>query len=504
MADSQADKRSSLMIVVAILLVFVIYVRVWSNEKNQVPMQKALQAALRDARQGKIDEVIIEYSNAINHGADPAIYCFQRAVFEQLSGHIFLAEGDYKRCIQLNPKNTDALVNLAELEFRVDDFDNAFRHADEALKHDPKNATALTIRAMCYTQRHQYAKAVADTTIALNDIADTAPARQSILVRRAAAYRFLGKNAEAQQDIEAARKIFQSRITRKSSDDFTALLPHKTVRPGFTFYTDAQPAVAQPYIDFAERLLAYINENLFPLKKDPDFRIFLFAEGRNYAKALMEHGEHPNGIGYYSPTYNAIFTFEQLDMGSLGRAVMHKAMADMPFTDVWATTGIPDLFSRLYGYPVGDSYHLYLGVQKPWLNEVLRKRLVRVDLAETLAQQLPGLTESESRLAAVYLYRHGKLHQYLNLCRNGQVDQHVTLFETAFGKSAIQMSPDWIKYLLEMQQQNLALARLPATMVLGGPNLYNQFMQAVPAGLLPPEPPDMKQASSTPAPNQQQ
>jgi hypothetical protein len=95
------------------------------------------------------------------------------------------------------------------------------------------------------------------------------------------------------------------------------------------------------------------------------------------------------------------------------------------------------------------------------------------------------------------LYRHGKLHQYLNLCRNGQVDQHVTLFETAFGKSATQMSPDWMKYLLDMQQQNLALARLPATMVLGGPNLYNQFMQAVPPGLLPPEPADIKATNTT-------
>jgi tetratricopeptide (TPR) repeat protein len=500
MADRQADKRSSVLIVAAILIVFVIYVRVWSQEKNQVKMHKALQAAQSYARKGQMDDAIIAYSNAITYGADPKVYCYQRAVFEQLSGHLFLAEGDYRRCIQLDPKNINALVNLAEIEFRVDDFDNAFRHADEALRYDPKNATALTVRAMCYTQRHQYQNAIADTTGALSNLAATDSARQGILVRRAAAYRYLGKTTEAQQDIETARKIFESHITRKSPDVFAASFAHKWVRPDFTFYSYGAETVSQPYIDFASRFLAYINENLLPLKKDSSLRIFLFPSAQAYRQTMLANGERPNSIGYYSPTYNAIFTYDQLEKGSLARSLMSKAMAEMPFTDAWATTGIPDLLARFYGYPDGDSYHLYIGVPKPWLDEVLRKRLLRVDLLETLAQQFPGLTDSESRLAALYLYRRGKLHQYLELCRNGQVDQHVTLFETVFGKSAKQMAPEWMKYILELQQQNLAVARLPAAMIWDRPDLFNQFMHAVPAGLLPPDPPGMKAASSLPKP----
>jgi len=489
-----ANKRPakhSVITVVAILIVFALCAKVWSNERHQVPLHKCLDDANKYVSRGQLDKAIDQYSQAIELGGDKAIYCYERGACEQLTGQLFLAEGDYRKATELNPKNVKALVNLAEIQFRFDDFAGAFKSSEQALACDPKNVSALTIREMCHTQRHEYQFAVNDTTTALSNLtAETESSRQGILVRRAAAYRYLGKTKEAQQDIESARKIFLSGIKRKSAAVFAEGFANKFVRPRFTLYANGGSRAFDAYMDFVERFLNYLNANVSPIKTDSTFQIFLFDDANSYGRKLIANGEYPRQTGFYSPTYNALFTYQQLDNGTTARELVRKSMAEMPFTDPWAREGIPNLFARTYGYVDGDSYKMYVGVQKPWLSEVMRKRLMRIDLVETLAQQYSGPTDSEGRVAAVFLYRHGKLLPYLQLCRNGQVDEHVTLFETVFGKSAIQLEPEWMKYLQEFDRQNVALEHLPTTTFFSSKQLYDIFMHVMPKGLLPPDPPD--------------
>lgn len=97
---------------------------------------------------GAWSDALTHYDAAVKMRNDTTLhsnlgYCLQNL------GRFTEAEESYRRAIQVDPKNSIALNNLAGLRFRQGDYEGALDCAEEALEIDAKLPQALSLAAIC-------------------------------------------------------------------------------------------------------------------------------------------------------------------------------------------------------------------------------------------------------------------------------------------------------------------------------------------------------------------
>jgi Tfp pilus assembly protein PilF len=73
----------------------------------------------------------------------------------------------------------------------------------DALRHNPKSATAYVSRGICYVEKNHPNKAIADFTEAIRLV----PTNPTFYLSRALAYRALGDEAKAASDEKRAQEL---------------------------------------------------------------------------------------------------------------------------------------------------------------------------------------------------------------------------------------------------------------------------------------------------------
>jgi tetratricopeptide (TPR) repeat protein len=118
------------------------------------------------------------------------------------SGDIEMAVADFDAAIKLKPDLAEAF-NGRCWAFAVQGrkLDDALRDCNEALRLEPGNADTLDSRAFVYLRQRQYAKAIADYSVALAGKPDEA----SSLYGRGLARAKLGLSTDAATDIAQAK-----------------------------------------------------------------------------------------------------------------------------------------------------------------------------------------------------------------------------------------------------------------------------------------------------------
>jgi putative PEP-CTERM system TPR-repeat lipoprotein len=97
--------------------------------------------------EGRVDEAIIQYRNAIRHDNSFGEARWRLAEAQEQNGNLLAALREYVRAADLLPENVEVQVKAAVLLLMSQQFEDARTRAEKALEHDPRNPQATLVRA---------------------------------------------------------------------------------------------------------------------------------------------------------------------------------------------------------------------------------------------------------------------------------------------------------------------------------------------------------------------
>ncbi|GLQ05278.1 tetratricopeptide repeat protein [Sneathiella chinensis] len=119
------------------------------------------------------------------------------------AANTWLLAGDYPRAnavataaLEIEPDNTDLLVDRGRILAEAENYQDAFNDFDLALRLDPSRSDALTFRAAAWRQLGDNIRAMEDVELALSLQPDLVDA----LVERGILHRLAGNDDQARQD----------------------------------------------------------------------------------------------------------------------------------------------------------------------------------------------------------------------------------------------------------------------------------------------------------------
>lgn len=119
----------------------------WNRGKLEV-LNKSYSPALADL------------ARAVTLDSSKSAYYYNLADIEFLTGHTHEARDAFNTSIRLDPKNTDAMLKLAELYLYVEKYEDAIILINQALKVNPYIGKAYFLKGMVYIETHDTGRAI--------------------------------------------------------------------------------------------------------------------------------------------------------------------------------------------------------------------------------------------------------------------------------------------------------------------------------------------------------
>lgn len=180
------------------------------------------------------------------------------------------AEEYYKKALEINPKNTEALNNLGKIYLDQNDLDDAISNFRESIRLNPKNSTYYINLAEALIEKGDFEQATKDLTLALN-----------LFPKNDSLYNFLGKAYEQQRLQAEAIKAYKKSIE---------LNPKKT---------EAYANLSDLYANTGENDLA-LNTMKQAIETNPEY-----IEGKfKIAELYLSMGQNEQAIKFYKEIEN--------------------------------------------------------------------------------------------------------------------------------------------------------------------------------------------------------
>jgi len=101
-----------------------------------------------------------DLTKAVTLDSTKSDYFYSLANAEFITGHTHESRDAFLISIRLNPKNTDAILKLAELYFYVEKYADAMSLIDQAIKVNPFIAREYFLKGMIFREQHDTGKAI--------------------------------------------------------------------------------------------------------------------------------------------------------------------------------------------------------------------------------------------------------------------------------------------------------------------------------------------------------
>ena len=148
-------------------------------------------------------KALLDFNQSLKYDPKCSACYFNRAKFyfwaRETETKVF---SDFDKAIELDPRNREYLITTAGMRCLIDDV-KCVADCNKMLEINPKDTDALLLRGQSYFALREFQKAVDDFTLAI----ETAPFPAFIYPKRAKAYRALGKIKEAEADEEKFKML---------------------------------------------------------------------------------------------------------------------------------------------------------------------------------------------------------------------------------------------------------------------------------------------------------
>jgi tetratricopeptide (TPR) repeat protein len=114
---------------------------------SETAKHEYLESGNRFMAEGRTDEAILQYRNAIRHDNRFGEARWRLAEALEQQGNAAAAAREYVRAADLLPENVEVQVKAATYLLLSQQFEDARARAERALEHDPRNVEALILRA---------------------------------------------------------------------------------------------------------------------------------------------------------------------------------------------------------------------------------------------------------------------------------------------------------------------------------------------------------------------
>jgi len=171
---------------------FIMLGKAYGMKENYVKMNVAFDSALTyidtTKQSHKYFKEDIEYLRD-----DFWCYSFNRGLENFENNHLADAGMDFSNCIIIDNKRADAYINLALIEEKINNFDSAIKHYEQAFQLDNKNVDLMLYVSNIHQKSRDFEKMIP----VLDKILEVDPQQLDAVVQKAYAFDNLGKTDEA-------------------------------------------------------------------------------------------------------------------------------------------------------------------------------------------------------------------------------------------------------------------------------------------------------------------
>ncbi|HIH43226.1 TPA: tetratricopeptide repeat protein [Candidatus Woesearchaeota archaeon] len=137
------------------------------NDVRKTDLMKLFNIAPESVREGLL-------LNPLSREQIAARLYMNRGRYREEHGDITIARSDYDITVELDPKYSDAHLNIGNIYFKEgEDYNQAIDCYNAAIDLNPRNGTAYIMRAMCSAVTHNFKEAFEDISKAISLIRDT-------------------------------------------------------------------------------------------------------------------------------------------------------------------------------------------------------------------------------------------------------------------------------------------------------------------------------------------
>ncbi len=264
-----------------------------------------------------------------------------------------------------------------------------------------------------------------------------------------------------------------------TTSDAEKYFANKLESKHFVFYSNLSKESLSAYALFSEQFLELVNKNFVSVQCRFPLYVYILSDEQTcneFVKTKMHCTDHI--MGAYFPAYNAYVTFDGSGLGTLSHEMMHKILPEsVGQLEPWAEEGVPTFFEKFYGYPEGNDLVLKFGFINPWRLEELQPEFDSLSPRAIVSKAKPNNSsrESEQHLLAMFLYRQGKLKQYLQLLKQKDKGSYSSYVEAACGKPFPELTVDWQNYLNSIKVHGKAIMRLPPSTVYPSEDTFIRY-----------------------------
>jgi len=273
-----------------------------------------------------------------------------------------------------------------------------------------------------------------------------------------------------------------------SSQTFLNEFPLREQTRYFAFRFKGNPERVKEIARFADGFIKVVNRDFFKVEFEFPIRVLVLENRAQFKQFLIRdlNIQDPPNFGVYLPGHKLFATYEDSGLGTFTHEIMHPLVEhDLKNRPVWAMEGIPTFFEKFYGYWKENELVVFWGFQNPWRVAQIGTNLSQLDLSKIvsnrdLTTKLSSIerTESDLRMASLFLWREGRFKHFLKLITAGDKGEYKSYFEAAMGLPMKRIFPKWQDYLKEVADERKAIMSLPASTICRDENEFRKFVQS--------------------------
>jgi hypothetical protein len=286
-----------------------------------------------------------------------------------------------------------------------------------------------------------------------------------------------GPHDTASQPIRSQGTAFQN----ASSDKFEARFPFHRQTTYFDFHLQRGSPQNAMTIRLSDNFVDIVKRDFFNADRGYPIRVFICQDERSFVQFMHQDLEirDPSDFGIYLFSRKLLATYEDSGLGTFTHEVLHPLLREnLPYAPAWAVEGVPTFFEKFYGYWNGKQLVLYWGFQNPWRIRELGPELTQLDLKRIVSENgTPEQNESKLRMAAMFLWKEGKLRRFLRVVAANDRLGYPTYFEAAMGMPMGKIMPIWQSYLESIARNRAEILSLPPSTVLRNGAEFQAFVK---------------------------